>query len=517
MEMAAYSFPINPRFPDTPFGREAQQYIDEFDNNCDVRGTNFDRRAASRLRLMSEMTDGDIGIHLTQDKEGRPKIQHIRAHRIHNGNLQNGPLSKTRHLSNGVITDEVGKPVAYLVQQGSDRNTVRRISANNMILRFNPLYSDQSRGISVLGSAITTFADIKQVREWNMYAFKMASAMVFKKKVLGGLPEEGDGFIMSDAGTDVTGLASGNQIQAFERGMTMYLDSADPNADLEQVEFDRPSSEAQAFEDRMMRMSLYGIGWDPDFALSLKSPNGAWARTIIEKIRRSIQSHQEREIKTLRRIHAYALSKAIKLKLVREPDQARFWDSWEYEVPARLTADSGNERNATLSEYQAGTRSLQTIAGEQGRHWVKLREQREFEVSDLLQRAKRIADANGIELKDALQLMEGKSPNPDFDLGSEGQETETIDGEAEESGNSEKDGFETLKAKFDAYGVAVRAGAITPATEDEEQFRKEAGLPSMSESVKTAWKEDEGFRRPITLVQKIKNSISPQSQENEES
>jgi hypothetical protein len=71
----------------------------------------------------------------------------------------------------------------------------------------------------------------------------------------------------------------------------------------------------------------------------------------------------------------------------------------------------------------------------------------------------------------------------------------------DESAN-ERMKFDNLKAKFDAYGVAVRAGAITPAEVDEDAFRKEAGLPTMSPAVRGAWKEDKGYRRPITLLQK---------------
>lgn len=62
--------------------------------------------------------------------------------------------------------------------------------------------------------------------------------------------------------------------------------------------------------------------------------------------------------------------------------------------------------------------------------------------------------------------------------------------------------FDNLKSKFDAYGVAVRAGALTPQTADEDSFRKEAGLPAMSEQVNEAWKDDGGVRRPITLQSK---------------
>jgi hypothetical protein len=49
--------------------------------------------------------------------------------------------------------------------------------------------------------------------------------------------------------------------------------------------------------------------------------------------------------------------------------------------------------------------------------------------------------------------------------------------------------------------VGVRAGALTPQTDDEENFRQKMGLPAMSEDAKAAWAEDEGVRRPITLTQ----------------
>lgn len=57
----------------------------------------------------------------------------------------------------------------------------------------------------------------------------------------------------------------------------------------------------------------------------------------------------------------------------------------------------------------------------------------------------------------------------------------------------------TDKELADTYGVAVRAGAVTPQPEDEQTFRKRLGLPAMSDAVKGAWKQDGNARRPITL------------------
>ena len=71
------------------------------------------------------------------------------------------------------------------------------------------------------------------------------------------------------------------------------------------------------------------------------------------------------------------------------------------------------------------------------------------------------------------------------------------DGDAQ--AKSERLRFESLKAKFDSYGVGVRAGSITPQTIDEEKFREESGLPPMSQAARSNWDESDGVRRPTTL------------------
>lgn len=60
---------------------------------------------------------------------------------------------------------------------------------------------------------------------------------------------------------------------------------------------------------------------------------------------------------------------------------------------------------------------------------------------------------------------------------------------------------QALKALCDAYGVAVRAGTLTPCLEDENEFRKIFGLPPAPESVVAQWESTRGVRLPITLQQ----------------
>lgn len=59
--------------------------------------------------------------------------------------------------------------------------------------------------------------------------------------------------------------------------------------------------------------------------------------------------------------------------------------------------------------------------------------------------------------------------------------------------------FDDLKKQLDAFGVGVRAGAITPTEDDESYFRDLLDMPKANSNVAESWKEDGGYRRPITL------------------
>ena len=67
--------------------------------------------------------------------------------------------------------------------------------------------------------------------------------------------------------------------------------------------------------------------------------------------------------------------------------------------------------------------------------------------------------------------------------------------------NATEDSARTLnlKQKYDAMGVAIRAGLLTATPEIEAQTRSELGLPEMSPEVQKAWEATGGIRQPITL------------------
>lgn len=123
----------------------------------------------------------------------------------------------------------------------------------------------------------------------------------------------------------------------------------------------------------------------------------------------------------------------------------------------------------------------------------------------------------GVLNPDEIREKEDMNPIPDgkgqmyyvqgnlMELGSVGMTESEGDGDPQVS--EEMLNFESLKSEADAYGVGVRAGMITPQTEDEKRFRAKSGLPDMSSEVIGAWEEESGFRRPITLAVKTEDPI----------
>ena len=77
-------------------------------------------------------------------------------------------------------------------------------------------------------------------------------------------------------------------------------------------------------------------------------------------------------------------------------------------------------------------------------------------------------------------------------------------------------GAATVRAQLDAYGVAVRAGSITPNIEDERALRSKMGLPVASKDVERVWNEDGGARKPITIQsQETQNTANAATAANE--
>jgi capsid protein len=120
------------------------------------------------------------------------------------------------------------------------------------------------------------------------------------------------------------------------------------------------------------------------------------------------------------------------------------------------------------------------------------------EVLNEIQEFKRMVEARGLSLEEVSTALQ-TNPAAVAANGNKVGATQIKQDEPEIS----KERAETFKTYFDAYGVGVRAGGLTPQPEDEELFRGIMGLTDMSNAVKEAWEEDGYARRPITLKSQV--------------
>ncbi|MDD4817109.1 MAG: DUF935 family protein [Victivallaceae bacterium] len=58
---------------------------------------------------------------------------------------------------------------------------------------------------------------------------------------------------------------------------------------------------------------------------------------------------------------------------------------------------------------------------------------------------------------------------------------------------------QALQSRYEAMGIAVRAGVLTPTAEIESDVRRELKLPEMSGAAAAAWDDSKGVRLPVTL------------------
>lgn len=405
LEQQAYTFPLDARYAgaDKEFGRRAEVLLDQWDENPTLRGWPFDAHFVSRVRMAETKTDGDIYTILTEDENGFPRIQLQRAHRVGNTNtwyrssandwnnnvpLKDGPY-KGKKICNGVVIDDYARPIAYKIP-GVTVEADQYVPASSMIPMRWPTYADEHRGISHLCVAIPSVAVWNMAREFEQRAMLIQSSIAVSEKNETGGPDPLTKAIESgDYGTATDGGQATMTTQTLEKGLYKYF-KAGTGSGLEFHIPDRPGDNWQSYEDRLCASFLYGIGWDPNFALMIKEPGGANARVVLQKINRCLILNAGVEARIKRIERAYACQKFIDLGLLTPPKDGDV-TSWKFRMGLpQLTADSGNEENAKREAYKLGFANLLTITTEKGLDWEELREQREVELNDKWARVARM-------------------------------------------------------------------------------------------------------------------------------
>ena len=473
---------------DLDFVAKVEADMEAIDGLLDIRGPQFSFRRNVKIESKSLDVDGDVFVLLTESKSGFPRLQWIEAHRIgcsvyDNEDRVEAGKYRGLKIKSGIIYNEVGAEVAYRVL-GEDKESFRDISARDMIHITDPDWFSQGRGVPAIASGMLDWYDLAEVRDYEKIGQKVNAALTLKESNETGRADQANLIIQGQTGASQAPFKS----ELLAGGTIRYLKNS---SKLETHESSRPSDGFLKFSDKIEAGAFYGMEWRREM-LDSSAVGGAGVRAFQRDINDSINDRVECLARFRKRMALYVIAKRAKQGIYTLPED---WTKCSFTKPREFTVDDGNSRKADREDLRAGVASEYDILAKRGYDPIEFTTRR----AEYLSQRKKIAEAHGLlDAELGTVLMPGDIPEQNAEMSDE-----------EKQGASDVLNFETLKAKFDSYGVAVRAGSITPQKADETQFRSEAGLPVISPEVDSAWNEDEGYRRPITLAIKGEEVSAP--------
>jgi len=424
------------------WGDLAEEFLYEHGKSCDIAGAPYNFRTYRRNLIIAVHRDGDCGTLLTRREDGYPQLQVIPAHRIasqpYELTVVGGPYDGA-NIIDGVICNDYGAALAYRILTGNpfDYTTHQDISARDMFLTFVPTFAGQVRGFSTLGAAMFDWQDVGEWRNTELISQKINSAISLVEENEEGEPAPGSDFIVdSSGGTAQPGTPTGLVYEKFDKGLVRYFKSK-TGSGLKAHISDRPTANQGEFEARIIRANFAGMEWSVDFSLDPTKVGGAPMRVVVDKINRSITSDQDLILDgACRRYYSYVLARVMGappersagLRPAAAPNAAEplrvtdprsdasaplgllpfdpEWHKWEFQGPAKLTADAKYNSDVDAQEVRIGVKSRTKAVAERGESLEDVRNVREQELDDLLTRAQRLATKHDLPIDVVLARFE---------------------------------------------------------------------------------------------------------------
>jgi len=171
----------------------------------------------------------------------------------------------------------------------------------------------------------------------------------------------------------------------------------------------RPTVDQRAFEESVLRGAFAGLGWSFEQSIDSSRLSGNSSRRDINKNQRSADQRSMILAYGWGRYTSWAVTVAMQAGVLPFSEE---WSKFIPQLPARMTADPGNESKIELEEMRFGGRSLKNFSGNRGRHWRDLRQDLENEGDDLMKRAKRLHDSHPeFPLAFCATLISMRTPN----------------------------------------------------------------------------------------------------------
>nr|BDD44444.1 phage portal protein [Saccharospirillaceae bacterium] len=322
----------------------------------------------------------------------------------------------------------------------------------------------QARGVSAFASVVSRLNNIKDYESYEQVAARIAASMTAYIK-------KGNADLYQAPRDD-----QGNPVQ-LEREMQLapgvVFDDLEEGEEVGTIQSNRPSGLLTDYVKHMMRGAAAGTG--AGYSSVSKNYDGTYSAQRQELVEQwenyGLLSHQfiAQFVKPV--WHRFVSMALFVIDLPDDVDPNRLFEA-DFLAPQMPWIDPDKESKGFERQLKLKIKSPQQIIRAAGHSPQNVLDQWEQWARELERR----------QLSDTTQDEAPTDPdNPD------------------EDGDEDSD-LDDFKTRSDAYGIAVRSGAITPQKNDEIYFRQLAGFPEPGDAVGKAW-DAEATRRPITLAE----------------
>lgn len=469
---------------DEEWGKLAEAALIEADKLADVRGApyTFDKLMEITCRDMDR--SGDSFWVLTETAGGFPQFQLFEAHRVGQRDDEErveGGKYRGRAIYNGIIYSPAGAPLAYRIL-GSTPEEDRDVAATDIIHAFDPEWFSDGRPFPAIATGLRDWYQVGDIRDAELVAQKVNSYLTLIESNEPGKRDTVNA-LLNPAPVTTNDPQGAAPIDVIEKGMMRYIKSG--SGSITAHTSNRPSKASADFERVIVASALYGLGWRIEM-MDLSLLGGAGVRGFQDNINTAIKARWLDLCPVAKRARLYQIAKLIKRGDI--PENAEWW-RWAFTPPPEFTVDPNRDVKSDIEALRAGIDSeaniIRRMHGMEPEAFYRLR-------ARTLKAKERIAAQEGIDVD---QL--GTLALPGDQLGEPQEDEETLARRALREETLAE--VEEAKSKMDAYGVGVRAGAITPQGEDESAFRAKLAIPAPTAAVQETWKK-EPTRRPITLA-----------------
>lgn len=331
-----------------------------------------------RAAISNPMRDGDMGVVLARDSDGRLRRGLYEGHQIGNGIA---PAPELKGWYDGVKTDRHNAALAYRLLGWDEfgKEFSADVPAENVLFIANAERLNQVRGLTRFYPIINTVLDRGEIMAALTKGVKIASQVAYvieqqasNQKLAPGaqgttLPVRPTQYVETNDGKKVT-------LEKFLNGGEAW--GLGPGQSFKIVQSQNPHPNVKEHLNDIVRGVAWALGYSPEVLWNIIELGGANMRFTQAELQQQIELEQDNII------DAFCGPDYIawlwdEIEATRDlpdghDDKIEEIDGWERHVwitPARLTVDFGRDGRLYLEELKRGIRTMQSMYGMRGEEW----------------------------------------------------------------------------------------------------------------------------------------------------